>query len=282
MPRDGNSIQIARAKYRSKRVLASNVTFVKLEISQDLISPNLTRYKITRNVLKRLLRFLHLVLHLSTPFSPSSPRSRIHFRGVLPREKSSRGSSDSPTLLLMERGVRIHRLRRNRGGSFIVHVQGLIFRPNARYSCSTIFAAGGGETFGKCIAATMGQNRTWNENFGRKDQVDEFSLSLSLLILHNSALELRHSRVSFILRLIGPVAGGILSSCRRWWWIFEFGESWETRICTGIGNRKKRRIVDRWLTENLRWKKNQFCMNVLRELHREKRYSGKIFLIKVV
>ena len=172
-------MEIARAKYRSKRVLASNVTFVKLEISQDLISRNLTRYKITRNVLKRLLRFLHLVLHLSTPFSPSSPRSRIHFRGVLPREKSSRGSSDSPTLLLMERGVRIHRLRRNRGGSFIVHVQGLIFRPNARYSCSTIFAAGGGETFGKCIAATMGQNRTWNENFGRKDQVDEFSLSLS-------------------------------------------------------------------------------------------------------
>lgn len=145
MPRDGNSIQIARAKYRSKRVLASNVTFVKLEISQDLISRNLTRYKITRNVLKRLLRFLHLVLHLSTPFSPSSPRSRIHFRGVLPREKSSRGSSDSPTLLLMERGVRIHRLRRNRGGSFIVHVQGLIFRPNARYSCSTIFAAGEGK-----------------------------------------------------------------------------------------------------------------------------------------
>lgn len=261
-------MEIARAKYRSKRVLASNVTFVKLEISQDLISRNLTRYKITRNVLKRLLRFLHLVLHLSTPFSPSSPRSRIHFRGVLPREKSSRGSSDSPTLLLMERGVRIHRLRRNRGGSFIVHVQGLIFRPNARYSCSTIFAAGEGKHLANASLPLWARTERETRILVAKTRWMN-SLSLSLLILHNSALELRHSRVSFILRLIGPVAGGILSSCWRWWWIFEFGESSETRICTGIGNRKKRRIVDRWLTENLRWKKNQFCMNVLRELHRE-------------
>lgn len=278
MPRDGNR-RIARAKYRSKRVLASNVTFVKLEISQDLISRNLTRYKITRNVLKRLLRFLHLVLHLSTPFSPSSPRSRIHFRGVLPREKSSRGSSDSPPNGKRSSNPSVEKKQR---GIVYCACPGTNFPTECQIFVLDNLCGGGGETFGKCIAATMGQNRTWNENFGRKDQVDEFSLSLSLLILHNSALELRHSRVSFILRLIGPVAGGILTSYRRWWWIFEFGESWETRICTSIGNGKKRRIVDRWLTENLRWKKNQFCMNVLRELHREKRYSGKIFLIKVV
>lgn len=77
--RDGNR-RIARAKYRSKRVLASNVTFVKLEISQDLISRNLTRYKITRNVLKRLLRFprltlIHPLFSFLFPFQDPFPRS---------------------------------------------------------------------------------------------------------------------------------------------------------------------------------------------------------------
>lgn len=181
MPRDGNSIQIARAKYRSKRVLASNVTFVKLEISQDLISRNLTRYKITRNVLKRLLRFLpasrltliHPLFSFLSPFQDPFPRSftsREKLEGEL-------WFSDSPPNGKRSSNPSVEKKQR---GIVYCACPGTNFPTECQIFVLDNLCGGGGETFGKCIAATMGQNRTWNENFGRKDQVDEFSLSLSL------------------------------------------------------------------------------------------------------
>lgn len=87
-----------------------------------------------------------------------SPNPRIHFRRVLlARERKRRfeEGEGADSFLQDRRNPRNHWLKRiGERGPFIVHVQGLIFRPNARYS-----EASGqslyGETFGKCIAATM-------------------------------------------------------------------------------------------------------------------------------
>lgn len=234
MPRDGNSIQIARAKYRSKRVLASNVTFVKLEISQDLISPNLTRYKITRNVLKRLLRFLpasrltliHPLFSFLSPFQDPFPRSftsREKLEGEL-------WFSDSPPNGKRSSNPSVEKKQR---GIVYCACPGTNFPTECQIFVLDNLCGGGRGNIWQMHRCHYGPEPNVKREFWSQ-RPGGWILSLSLLILHNSALELRHSRVSFILRLIGPVAGGILTSYRRWWWIFEFGESWETRICSTV------------------------------------------------
>lgn len=107
---------------------------------------------------------------------PSS-NPRIHFRRVLlARERKPRGERRL-ILLPFYKIEGNHWLKRiGERGPFIVHVQGLIFRPNARY-----FEASGqslyGETFGKCIAATMAGTERETRILVTKTNL---SLSLSL------------------------------------------------------------------------------------------------------
>lgn len=112
-----------------------------------------------------------------------SPNPRIHFRRVLlARERKRRleEGEGADSFLQDRRNPRNHWLKRiGERGPFIVHVQGLIFRPNARYS-----EASGqslyGETFGKCIAATMPGTERETRILVTKTRMN-LSLSLSIL-----------------------------------------------------------------------------------------------------